>query len=504
MRKPAALLRFALSALSFMLLCTAAQAQQLPGKRDSIHSALLKEERVIQVLVPESHTPGSGQKYDVLYLLDGDSNLKFLAAIQQFAQAESHMPPIILVAVFNTQRDRDLLPTAAAPGAPAGAANFLAFLTKELIPYVDKSYPTSGNNLLYGHSYGGLFAMYALLAEPSAFNAHLAIDPSFWWDGGHMNKLAASKLAAVSQPGRSLFIAGREGEGLKQMGIADMESVLKDKAAPTLNWKIAAYAGETHGSVRLKGIYDGLKFFYEGYSDRPVEFHPMNGIVLKDVPYTVYYVGSSDLVRFTMDGSEPTAASPKMPHEITLTNAARISAKVVGRHDRHNRTSVGSFQAGEARPAVVRPDDAAPGGLRYSYYEGEWDALPDFQALKVVRSGVADKEFDLRKLPRQNDFACLLEGFIEIQHSGHYVFALDSDDGSKLFLGEQLLIAHDGVHGSGSSKSYLVPLEKGFHPIRVEFFQKNGGALLNLRYVVPNDPTQRVVPVPLERLYSRR
>jgi len=230
----------------------------------------------------------------------------------------------------------------------------------------------------------------------------------------------------------------------------------------------------------------------------------MNGIVLKDEPYTVYYVGSSDLVRFTMDGSEPTAASPKMPREITLTNSARISAKVVGRHDRHNRTSVGSFQVGAGRHAVARPDDAVPGGLRYSYYEGQWDALPDFQALKVLRSGIADKEFDLGKLPRQTDFACLLEGFIEIEHAGHYVFALDSDDGSKLFLGDQLLIAHDGVHGGGSPKSYLVPLEKGFHPIRVEFFQKGGGALLNLRYVVPNDPAQRVVPVPLERLYSRR
>src|SRR6185436_4303749 len=136
--------------------CTAAQAQQLPGRRDSIYSALLKEERVIQVLLPEGHVPGSGQKYDVLYVLDGDSSLKFLAPIQQFAQAESPMPRVILVAIFNTQRDRDLLPTGAAPGAPDGAANFLAFLKNELIPYVDKSYPTSGSNLLYGHSYGGL------------------------------------------------------------------------------------------------------------------------------------------------------------------------------------------------------------------------------------------------------------------------------------------------------------------------------------------------------------
>lgn len=502
MRKPASLLRLAVFVIPFLLLLDPATAQNLPGRRDSLHSGILKEERIIQVLLPESYKPGSAEKYDVLYLVDGDSNLKSISAIQQFAQAESQSPPMIIVAVFNTHRDRDLLPTQAGQGAPGGAANFLSFFKNELIPHVDKTYPTNGNNLLFGHSFGGVFAMYALLAEPQLFNAYLAIDPSFWWDGGFMNKLAASRLNGALQPGKSLFIAAREGDGFKRMGIADMDSILKDKAPKDLNWKVVAYPDETHGSVRLKGVYDGLKFFYEGYSDKSIEFHPMNGMVLKDEPYKIYYIGPSEAVRYTTDGSEPMATSPKMPREFTLTNGAKISAKVVGRNDRYNRTTVGKFEIAKPLAASARPDNAKPGGFRYSYYEGEWNALPDFSKLKTVRSGIADKDFDLNKLPRQTNFACLIEGFIEIQDAGYYVFALDSDDGSKLFLGDQLLMAYDGLHGGGSPRSYLIPLEKGFYPIRIEYFQQGGGALLNLRYVVPSDKAERVVPVPFERQYS--
>src|ERR1035437_2543167 len=213
MKIPISFLRRVLFTISFLTVFTHATAQNLPGKRDSLFSNILKEERVIQVLLPESYKPGSEEKYDVLYLLDGDSNLKYISALQQFAQIESYMPPIIIAAVFNTHRDRDLLPTHIAEKAGLREADkFLSFFKNELIPHINKSYPTNGNNILFGHSFGGLFCMYALLTEPQLFNSYLAVDPSLWWDRGYMNKLAAEKLSASLQSGKSLFITGREGD----------------------------------------------------------------------------------------------------------------------------------------------------------------------------------------------------------------------------------------------------------------------------------------------------
>lgn len=504
MQKGISLIRRALSIIPLLALFTDAMAQNLPGARDSLYSEILKEERIFQVVLPQNYKPGSTEKYDVLYLLDGDTNLKSIAAIQQFAQDESQIPPIIMVAVFNTNRDRDFLPTHVAPKPSGGADKFLAFFANELIPHINKSYPANGNNILFGHSFGGVLAVHALLTQPQLFNSYLAVDPSFWWDGGYLYKTGAGKLSPSLQSGKSLFIAGREGEGLKQMGITSMDAVLKSSAPKDLNWKTVAYADETHGSIRLKSVYDGLKFFYEGYTNKPIEFHPMNGIVLKDQPYKIYYFGASQSVHYSTDGSEPTSSSNKMAAEISLTNSAKLVTKSLGRNDRYNKATVGEFTVGTTPPASAKPANATAGGFHYSYYEGEWDTLPDFGKLTAIQAGIAGKDFDVNKLPRQTNFACLFEGYIEIKKEGYYIFGLDSDDGSRLFLGDKLLISHDGLHGDGSAKTYLVPLEKGFYPIRMEYFQKAGGAALKLNYVVPGEEKPRPIPVPLELQYAGR
>lgn len=495
------LIRRVLFIIPFLAIFSTATAQNLPGKRDSLYSAVLKEERVIQVLLPENYKPGSAEKYDVLYILDGESNLKTISDIQQYAQNEAYMPPIIMVAVINTNRFRDMTPTHVAQDSQSGGADkFLSFLKNELVPYVNKTYPATGNNILYGHSLTGLFSVYALLVEPQLFNSYLAVDPSLWWDNNYIEKFAADKLNASLHAGKSVFVTGRDMAGLKEMGITGIDAVLKSKAPKDLNWKIAGYPDEHHGSLRLKSVYDGLRFFYDGYIKSPVVFHPMNGIVLKDRPYKINYFGSSQ-VHYTTDGSEPVLSSTKMKFDNSLINDAKLTAKALDRTDRFNKATVGEFKIGNAFPAIAKPENVTPGGVNYSYYEGQWNALPDFGKLKAVHFGIANKDFDVNKLPRPTHFATLMEGYIEIQKEGYYIFVLDSDDGSKFFLGDNLLIAYDGTHGAGNPKSYLVPLEKGFYPVRLEYFQQGGGAQLGLRYVPPGE--EQLQSIPFELQYSR-
>ena len=356
MKKSLSFLRGILLILPILACAANAMAQNLPGKRDALRSEILKEERVIQVLLPEKYQPGSADKYDVLYLLDGDWNMRYAAEIQQYLQNESYLPPMIIVAVMNTSRERDFTPTAVAGAAGTGGADkFLAFFKRELIPHIDKSYPSNGNNILYGHSLGGLFSMYALLSEPQLFNSYLAVDPSFWWDNDYLIKLAGEKLGASSLAGKSLFIGGRDGDALQQMGIAGMDAFLKSKAPKDLSWKVAAFPNETHGSIRFKSVYDGLKFFYDGYISRSVVFHPMSGIALKDKPFTLFYAGSPGPVHYTTDGSDPTASSPKMTPENTVVNPVKIAAKVLDRAGRYNQATVGEFSIGTARRLMRSP-----------------------------------------------------------------------------------------------------------------------------------------------------
>ena len=108
---------------------------------------------------------------------------------------------------MNVDRNRDFLPSHDEDVPTSGGADkFLEFISSELMPFMDENYPVKGEDILLGHSFGGVFTMFALLEEPELFDAYLAGDPSFWWDDGYMVDLAAEKLPSLKNKGAILFI----------------------------------------------------------------------------------------------------------------------------------------------------------------------------------------------------------------------------------------------------------------------------------------------------------
>ena len=70
--------------------------------------------------------------------------------------------------------------------------NFLDFIEKELIPYIEKNYPATSYKTFVGHSYGGIAVLNALFERPQLFNNYIAIDPSLWWDDQILLRVADS------------------------------------------------------------------------------------------------------------------------------------------------------------------------------------------------------------------------------------------------------------------------------------------------------------------------
>jgi hypothetical protein len=89
---------------------------------------------------------------------------------------------------------------------------------------------------------------------------------------------------------------------------------------------------------------------------------------------------------------------------------------------------------------------------------------------------------------------------LEIKEEGYYLLGVASDDGGKLYLKDKLIINNDGLHDAENPHSFLIPLKKGFYPVRLEYFQKGGGSDLKLKYVVPGD--NKPIDIPAEALYS--
>jgi len=401
------------------------KAQSQPEIKDSIYSNELKEWRKLRIKLPDSYKPGSSDKFEVIYMTDGEWNMDLLDFTSKFLFREKFMPHVILVAAENTyingsnMRDRDLLPHPVADNNLAGGADkYIAFLKNELIPYIEKKYPTDATRSLYGHSYGGLFSMYAFLSNPQLFDTYYCTDPSFWWDNDYVIKLAQEKLKNGAEYEKTLFIAGIT-ETYKGMGIQKMDTLLKTIAPKNLYWKMVTFPNETHNSVKYKAVYDGLKFAYDGFSSNGISFHPMSGILLKDMPTFVYMNGTAPNLRYTIDGSEPTVNSAKAGKIVVVKAASTLTIKAFGGNKKYGAVSKGNFELGEVFPALQKLKNAKSGGLKYSYYEGRWDSLPDFSKLKPIKTGVTDSTFKVGNIGQAN-FACLFEGFIKIEKDGYY------------------------------------------------------------------------------------
>lgn len=265
--------------LSFLFLIALANihfvhSQGVRPVQDSLYSGILDENRTLQILLPEGYESNASKTYDVIYVIDGERVTNVVSAIHDMAAEWEEVPRCIIVGVNNKtiagvkQRNRDLLPTHMDRAPLSGKANnFVKFFKQDLIPYINKKYPTTGRNTLFGHSHGGTFAIYSLLQEPKLFSAYITADPSLWWDDQYVIKLTDQKISPGTEMTFALFISGRAGEPYIGMGTHAMDSVLKKRLPQQAMWKSVAYKDETHFSIMLKTVYDGLKFVYQEFGE---------------------------------------------------------------------------------------------------------------------------------------------------------------------------------------------------------------------------------------------
>jgi hypothetical protein len=122
-------------------------------------------------------------------------------------------------------------------------------------------------------------------------------------------------------------------------------------------------------------------------------------------------------------------------------------------------------------------------GLIASVFYGEFEKLPEFHELRpVFKKTVTEISHTLAK--RDSFFAIEYEGYFLVPADDVYGISLISDDGSRLFLNGTEIITNDGIHGLREEGGYF-PLGKGYHKIRLEYFQREGGLGLKLLLEVP-------------------
>ncbi|WP_219318012.1 alpha/beta hydrolase-fold protein [Flavobacterium taihuense] len=259
------------------------------GTIQTIHSAILNEKREILIYVPSSGGGGSATRYPVMYLLDGYSFFHSVTGMSQYLSAIGKMPEMIIVAIVNTDRVRDLTPTHSISWSDGGqdenflknsggGEKFISFIQKELIPYIDATYKTEPYRMFVGHSLGGLTVINTLINHAELFNSYVAIDPSLWWDNQVLIKKAEQVLKKNDYTGKSLFFAAantkEKGMNIMQDGIngnkpaidkLNFQEILKNNKKDGLIWDWKFYPDDNHSSVPLISEYDALRSVFKKY-----------------------------------------------------------------------------------------------------------------------------------------------------------------------------------------------------------------------------------------------
>lgn len=246
------------------------------GKKQSLYSTALQENRNYWIHLPENYGQDTTQTYPVVYLLDGDSFFHSLVGISKtFSTVRGKfLPQSIIIGVLNVDRTRDLTPTASAAGrdgkiAPGtipqggGSETFSRFLTGELRAVIDSVYRTNGKNMLIGHSYAGLFTLNTFLRHTELFDMYLAVDPSLWWDQGKLSEEAETWIEGKDFTGKSLYIgvASKKRTDRVDIHLNKVNHLLTEvlPQAENLRFFSKSFPDENHGTVAVPGIYDGIK-----------------------------------------------------------------------------------------------------------------------------------------------------------------------------------------------------------------------------------------------------
>ncbi|MBV6443242.1 MAG: Ferri-bacillibactin esterase BesA [Saprospiraceae bacterium] len=239
------------------------------GVTASIHSIELGETRVLNIYLPEGYSPDSSATYPVIYLLDGSADEDFIhiAGLVQYCNFPwvNILPKSIVVGIANVDRRRDFtFPTTIEADKKSypttgKSMEFIAFMEKELQPYIEANYKTNGHKTIIGQSLGGLLATEILIKKPLLFRDYIIISPSLWWDKESLLSVQPAIAPAQSPQKTRIYIGvGKEGEIMKKDArrLYRKFKALKDK---NIEIRYEYLSREDHATIFHLAVYNAFK-----------------------------------------------------------------------------------------------------------------------------------------------------------------------------------------------------------------------------------------------------
>lgn len=211
-----------------------------------------------QAILPGMPPRDPREKLPAVYALDGGYGV--VGPMAQFSATAGVTAPAYVVSISYPvgagRRDTDLLfrpVTENGSTYGGGGAEFLVFLTDELRPFLEARFPLDPRRaVLFGHSFGGVFALNVLAERPDAFFGYIIGSASQRYDPRLVQRIAA-RTQQASGPRVFLAAGGRE-----NAAVLDGMAPLAEALGPKVRLKVQTFEDENHLSYYPELTQAGL------------------------------------------------------------------------------------------------------------------------------------------------------------------------------------------------------------------------------------------------------
>ncbi|MBN8526740.1 MAG: chitobiase/beta-hexosaminidase C-terminal domain-containing protein [Planctomycetes bacterium] len=210
-------------------------------------------------------------------------------------------------------------------------------------------------------------------------------------------------------------------------------------------------------------------------------------------------------LRYTTDGSEVGATAKLYQKPFAVTETTQIRVVATAKDGGGSRTATGWWTAYRSRASESVAGEMLPGLWVDHYPLKRWrDPIANLDAMKADATAVWPN-FELDAVSRMavhrwpNEwFALRFTGWFMAPYDGIYRFATYSDDATRLWFGDTLVVRNDNLHAMRWAHG-SVELNKGLHPVTLWYAQGPSLHGLEVHVALPGQRYQRLPDLLLRR-----
>ncbi len=188
-------------------------------------------------------------------------------------------------------------------------------------------------------------------------------------------------------------------------------------------------------------------------------------------------------IYYTIDGRTPDETSSLYTEGMTVnvpTGEKRAVKSIVITPSRRRSAVITTWLVNRPAMEPVKPSiSPVQGGLKYYYVPGKFAAVSEIDTNLATKTGVVNQVSLTKISGKAREYGLVFTGYINVNEEADFEFSLYSDDGSRLFINDELIIDNDGKHAR-YERAAGVWLKPGLHKIRLAYFDDGPGYSLRL------------------------